>query len=64
MTVIYYDVSLVQYAACLTGGSFDEARMIQNVEACEWLAKALHGLEVPHLDPVYANIRAVCFFLF
>ncbi|XP_024027764.1 exocyst complex component SEC3A [Morus notabilis] len=48
-----------EYAACLTGGSFDEARMIQNVEACEWLANALRGLEVPHLDPTYANIRAV-----
>ncbi|RZC67105.1 hypothetical protein C5167_010789 [Papaver somniferum] len=48
-----------QYAACLTGGSFDEARMIQNVEACEWLTGALRGLEVPNLDPSYANIRAV-----
>lgn len=36
--------------------------MIQNVEACEWLANALRGLEVPHLDPTYANIRAVWFF--
>lgn len=48
-----------EYAACLTGGSFDEARMIQNVEACEWLANALRGLEVPQLDPAYAKIRAV-----
>ncbi|XP_030483722.2 exocyst complex component SEC3A [Cannabis sativa] len=48
-----------EYAACLTGGLFDEARMIQNVEACEWLAGALRGLEVPHLDPTYANMRAV-----
>ncbi|PON88959.1 Exocyst complex component Sec [Trema orientale] len=48
-----------EYAACLTGGSFDEARMLQNVEACEWLAGALHGLEVPHLDSTYANMRAV-----
>ncbi|KAF4377464.1 hypothetical protein F8388_024955 [Cannabis sativa] len=47
-----------EYAACLTGGLFDEARMIQNVEACEWLAGALRGLEVPHLDPTYANMRA------
>ncbi|KAJ1393214.1 Exocyst complex component Sec3, C-terminal, partial [Sesbania bispinosa] len=48
-----------EYAACLTGGSFDEARMLQNVEACEWLTSALRGLEVPNLDPSYANMRAV-----
>ncbi|KAI3807273.1 hypothetical protein L1987_23198 [Smallanthus sonchifolius] len=48
-----------EYAACLTGGSFDEARMLQNIEACEWLTGALHGLEPPHLDPSFANIRAV-----
>lgn len=51
---------LLQYASCLTGGSFDEARMPQTVEACEWLTNALHGLEVPNLDPTYANMRAVC----
>ncbi|KAL6995609.1 Exocyst complex component S3A [Sarracenia purpurea var. burkii] len=48
-----------EYAACLTGGSFDEARMLQNIEACEWLTGALHGLEVPNLDSSYANMRAV-----
>ncbi|KAM7260164.1 hypothetical protein ACFE04_015905 [Oxalis oulophora] len=48
-----------EHAACLTGGSFDETRMLQNVEACDWLTSALHGLEVPNLDPVYANMRAV-----
>ncbi|KAL4559479.1 hypothetical protein LXL04_031617 [Taraxacum kok-saghyz] len=48
-----------EYAACLTGGSFDEARMLQNIEACEWLTGALHGLEPPTLDPTFANIRAV-----
>ncbi|GMY28516.1 exocyst complex component SEC3A, partial [Fagus crenata] len=48
-----------EYAKCLTGGSFDEARMLQNIEACEWLTGALRGLEVPNLDPSYANIRAV-----
>ncbi|KAL5777912.1 hypothetical protein ACOSP7_010838 [Xanthoceras sorbifolium] len=48
-----------EYAACLTGGSFDEARMLQNIEACEWLTGALQGLEVPKLDPIYANLRAV-----
>ncbi|KAF3778979.1 Exocyst complex component [Nymphaea thermarum] len=48
-----------EYAASLTGGSFDEARMLQNVEACEWLTGALHALAVPNLDPCYANMRAV-----
>ncbi|KAJ8762211.1 hypothetical protein K2173_007367 [Erythroxylum novogranatense] len=48
-----------EYATCLTGGTFDEARMLQNIEACEWLTGALHGLEVPNIDPVYANMRAV-----
>ncbi|KAK6256686.1 hypothetical protein QUC31_000145 [Theobroma cacao] len=48
-----------EYAACLTGGPFDEARMLQNVEACEWLTGALRGLEVPNLDSTYANMRAV-----
>ncbi|CAL0322427.1 unnamed protein product [Lupinus luteus] len=48
-----------EYAASLTGGSFDEARMLQNVEACEWLTSALHGIEAPNLDPGYANMRAV-----
>ncbi|KAJ8645555.1 hypothetical protein MRB53_007303 [Persea americana] len=47
------------FAACLTGGSFDEARMLQNVEACEWLTGALRALEAPHLDPCYAKMRAV-----
>lgn len=48
-----------EYAACLTGGSFDEERMLQNIEACEWLTGALRGLQVPNLDPIYANMRAV-----
>ncbi|KAJ7958079.1 exocyst complex component sec3A [Quillaja saponaria] len=48
-----------EYAACLTGGSFDEACMLQNIEACEWLTGALRGLQVPNLDPTYANMRAV-----
>ncbi|XP_024973456.1 exocyst complex component SEC3A-like isoform X1 [Cynara cardunculus var. scolymus] len=48
-----------EYAACLTGGSFDEARMLQNIEACEWLTGALRSLEAPSLDPSYASIRAV-----
>lgn len=48
-----------EYASSLTGGSFDEARMLQNVEACDWLANALRALEPPILDPSYANMRAV-----
>ncbi|XP_057974982.1 exocyst complex component SEC3A [Malania oleifera] len=48
-----------EYAGCLTGGAFDEGRMLQNIEACEWLTSALRGLEVPNLDSSYANIRAV-----
>ncbi|CAJ1972646.1 unnamed protein product [Sphenostylis stenocarpa] len=48
-----------EYATSLTGGSFDEARMLQNVEACEWLTSALRGLEAPNLDPSYTNMRAV-----
>ena len=55
---------LYQYATCLTGGSFDEARMLQNIEACEWLTGALSGLEPPTLDPSFAKIRAVYSFLF
>ncbi|KAK4374331.1 hypothetical protein RND71_005008 [Anisodus tanguticus] len=48
-----------EYAASLTGGSFDEARMLQNIEACEWLTNALRGLEAPNLDPSYAKMKAV-----
>ncbi|MBA0624104.1 hypothetical protein Godav_009504 [Gossypium davidsonii] len=48
-----------EYATCLTGGKFDEARMTQNIEACEWLTGALRGLEVPNLDSTYRNMRAV-----
>ncbi|XP_019443165.1 PREDICTED: exocyst complex component SEC3A isoform X5 [Lupinus angustifolius] len=47
-----------EFAASLTGSSFDEARMLQNVEACEWLTNALRGIEAPNLDPAYANMRA------
>ncbi|XP_069142880.1 exocyst complex component SEC3A-like isoform X4 [Solanum lycopersicum] len=48
-----------EYVTCLTDGSFEEARMPQNIEACEWLTNALHGLESPKLDPSYSNMRAV-----
>lgn len=60
LVILAFDLTLfMQYAACLTGGSFDEARMLQNIEACEWLTGALRGLEVPNLDPCYANNLAV-----
>ncbi|XP_035546480.1 exocyst complex component SEC3A-like isoform X3 [Juglans regia] len=48
-----------EYAASLTGGSFDESCMLQNIEACEWLTGALRGLEAPNFDPNYAKMRAV-----
>ncbi|KAL8166992.1 hypothetical protein V2J09_008491 [Rumex salicifolius] len=48
-----------EYAACLTGASFDEANMIKNVQACEWLDNAYRGLESPNLDPAYLNMRAI-----
>ncbi|KAJ1701700.1 hypothetical protein LUZ63_001479 [Rhynchospora breviuscula] len=48
-----------EYAASLTGGSFEESRMLKNVEACEWLAGTIHSLEVPNLDPSYTDMRAV-----
>ncbi|XP_020202676.2 exocyst complex component SEC3A isoform X1 [Cajanus cajan] len=47
------------YSACLTGDSFDEALMMQNIEACEWLTTAMRGLEVPNIDPMYAKMRGV-----
>ncbi|CAH9100338.1 unnamed protein product [Cuscuta epithymum] len=48
-----------EYAASLTSGSFDEARMLQNIEACEWLTNSIRGLEAPNLDLSYAKMRAV-----
>ncbi|KAJ8465146.1 hypothetical protein OPV22_027698 [Ensete ventricosum] len=48
-----------EFAASLTGGSFDEARMLKNVEACEWLTGAIRALDVPNLDPCYADMRAI-----
>ncbi|KAL3678385.1 hypothetical protein R1sor_021341 [Riccia sorocarpa] len=50
---------LLQYASLLTSGSFEEATMPHIVEACDWLAQALRGLEPDVLDPEYANMRAV-----
>ncbi|EMS63260.1 hypothetical protein TRIUR3_16118 [Triticum urartu] len=47
-----------EFAASLTGGSFEESRMLKNVEACEWLTGAIRCLEVPNLDPSYVNMRA------
>ncbi|QCE16583.1 Exocyst complex component Sec3 [Vigna unguiculata] len=47
-----------EYSACLTGDSFDEAEMQQNIEACEWLTTAMRGLE-KHIDPTYVKMRGV-----
>ncbi|KAH6559557.1 hypothetical protein KP509_1Z003000 [Ceratopteris richardii] len=47
-----------EYVSSLTVGSFDEARMPQTVEACEWLSQSLHALEPPYLDGCYLNMRA------
>ncbi|GFQ04211.1 exocyst complex component sec3a [Phtheirospermum japonicum] len=47
-----------EYAACLTGGSFDETNMHENIEACEWLADALRSLQVPQLDRSYAKMKS------
>ena len=51
----------MQFAASRTGGSFEESRMLKNVEACEWLTGAIRSLEVPNLDPCYVNMRAVSY---
>ncbi|KAH0465483.1 hypothetical protein IEQ34_005586 [Dendrobium chrysotoxum] len=48
-----------QLATCLTTGSFDEPRVMKNIEACEWLIGAIRHLQVPILDPSYANMQAV-----
>ncbi|TVU51739.1 hypothetical protein EJB05_03181, partial [Eragrostis curvula] len=32
--------------------------MLKTLHACEWLAGAIHSLEVPNLDPSYVNMRA------
>ncbi|KAG0488132.1 hypothetical protein HPP92_006943 [Vanilla planifolia] len=48
-----------EFAAILTGGSFDEPYMVKNIEACEWLTGAINRLQVPNLDPSYANMQAV-----
>ncbi|CAH9144792.1 unnamed protein product [Cuscuta epithymum] len=48
-----------EYSACLTGDSFDEACMHENINACEWLTNATCGLEAPNLDSTFANMRAV-----
>jgi hypothetical protein len=44
----------------LTGESFDEAQMLQNIEACEWLIGALRNFEASNIDPTDAKMRAVC----
>lgn len=48
-----------EYAAVLQSGTFEDARMPQNLEACEWLASALRSLDAPYLDAYYVNMRAV-----
>jgi hypothetical protein len=58
---IYICLYPIQFAASLTGGSFEESRMLKNVEACEWLTGAIRSLEVPNLDPCYVNMRAVSY---
>ncbi|KAL5074011.1 hypothetical protein RYX36_012995 [Vicia faba] len=47
-----------EYSAFLTGDSFDEAQMLQNIEASEWLTGALRAFEVSNIDPTYAKMRA------
>ncbi|MCH89324.1 exocyst complex component SEC3A-like [Trifolium medium] len=49
-----------EYSAFLTGDSFDEAQMLQNEEACEWLIGALRGFQASNIDPTYVKMRAVC----
>ncbi|KAG0604793.1 hypothetical protein M758_9G008200 [Ceratodon purpureus] len=48
-----------EYVATLTAGTFEEAKVAQNVEACKWLASALHDLEPPFLEPGYISMRAI-----
>ncbi|KAJ3674389.1 hypothetical protein LUZ60_005005 [Juncus effusus] len=48
-----------EFSASLTNGSFEEKRMLKNVEACEWLSNALRNFDNSNLDPIYANLRAV-----
>lgn len=50
-----------QYATVLQSGTFEDARMPQNLEACDWLASALRSLDAPFLDANYINMRAVSF---
>lgn len=52
---------LWQYATVLQSGTFEDARMPQNLEACDWLASALRSLDAPFLDANYVNMRAVSF---
>ncbi|XP_024635266.1 exocyst complex component SEC3A isoform X2 [Medicago truncatula] len=47
-----------EYSAFLTGDSFDEVQMLQNIEACEWLTGALRNFEASNIDPTYVKMRA------
>ncbi|KAJ3677628.1 hypothetical protein LUZ60_003352 [Juncus effusus] len=49
----------IEYEEILTVGSFDEEKMSKNIEACEWLTRAIQNLELPKLDPCYVKMRAV-----
>ncbi|XP_024388582.1 exocyst complex component SEC3A [Physcomitrium patens] len=48
-----------EYAKTLTAGTFEEAKVADNVEACKWLASAFHDLEPPFLEARYASMRAI-----
>ncbi|KAK4768707.1 hypothetical protein SAY87_003848 [Trapa incisa] len=48
-----------EFASLLTGGSFEESDMRQNVDACEWLLGALGGIQTKKIDPTFAKMRAV-----
>jgi len=49
----------LEFVVLLTGGSFEESRMLKIIEASEWLIWAIRCLEVPNLDPSYVNMRIV-----
>lgn len=48
-----------EYAATLSAGTFEEAKVTETVEACKWLTSALHDLEPPFLEASYTSMRAV-----
>ncbi|GBG69146.1 hypothetical protein CBR_g3845 [Chara braunii] len=48
-----------EYASLLVESPFEEPLMPNNIEACQWLVKALIQLSRFDRDPVYAQMRAV-----